>query len=1044
MRYILERIQKTCDELKNYGYSQKISITNYKIHDGNFLGMNEINKVQDGWRDFKTGDLWGGKDKHAWFKTRIKIPKEFEGKVIALNFYTFEEGWDAVNPQFIIYINGNQVQALDINHREVIISHKAKAGEIYEVDLHAYGGLIKGTKATLNGELAVIDSETRELYFNLQVPVWVCKNLDCQDKRRIDMLNVLNNAINIIDLRKIFSQDYYNSIHEANEYLKNEFYEKLCTESDIIATCVGHTHIDVAWQWTVAQTREKAGRSFSTVLKLMEEYPEYIFMSSQPQLYKFVKEDYPEIYSKLKEKVKEGRWEPEGAMWLEADCNVTSGESLVRQILFGKRFFKREFGVESEILWLPDVFGYSAALPQILKKSDVNYFMTTKISWNQFNKMPYDTFMWRGIDGTEILTHFITTKDISGPLSDHFTTYNGNIHPEAIMGAWDRYQQKDINNDVLVCFGYGDGGGGATYEMLEVARRLNKGIPGCPKVEMGTSKDYFKRIERKVKGNKRLPKWVGELYLEYHRGTYTSMARNKRDNRLSENIYLAAEKLNSMAAFLSKDYAVDKLNKGWENILLNQFHDILPGSSIKEVYEVTKQEYKEIISSGKEVLKSSAEFIASNIELGKKSVVVFNTLSFTRSDICSFEIPLDIKNPALIDENGHEITCQKISQNEAIFFADKVPASGYKTYTIVQASESNDVCETLINGKVAENIFFKVVFNENGEISSLYDKKNEREVIKKDYFGNVLQAFEDKPMNFDNWDIDIYYSEKMWKVDDVLSISVIENGPVRAALEIRRKFVDSTIVQKIYIYRDIARIDFNNYVDWKQSQVLLKAAFPIDINANKATYEIQYGNVERPTHENTSWDMAKFEVCGHKWADLSEGDFGVSLLNDSKYGYDIKDGIMRLTLIKSGIDPNPDTDKEEHFFTYSLYPHNGDWREGNTVQMAYMLNNPLYTVLEEKHNGDLEKETSFVKINKDNVIMEVMKKAEDSSDVIVRVYECYNKRSNVTMEFFKNIKNACECNLMERDLYETHFIDNKINFTIKPYEIKSFKIKLDI
>ena len=1044
MKYILERVQKTCDELKGYVYSQKIPITSYKIHDGNFLGMKEMDKIKEGWRDFKTEDLWGGRDKHSWFKTKVEVPKEFAGKTIALNFYTFEEGWDAVNPQFIIYINGKQVQALDINHREVMISHKVQGGEIYNIDLHAYGGMLKDKKATLNGELVIIDSKTRELYFNLQVPALVCKNLDSQDKRRIDMLNVLNSAVNILDFRKVFSEEYYSSINKANQYLKSEFYEKLCGDSDVTATCVGHTHIDVAWMWTVAQTREKAGRSFSTVLKLMEEYPEYIFMSSQPQLYKFVKEDYPEIYSKIKEKVKEGKWEPEGAMWLEADCNVTSGESLVRQILFGKRFFKEEFDVESEVLWLPDVFGYSAALPQILKKSDVNYFMTTKISWNQFNKIPYDTFMWKGIDGTEILTHFVTTKDISGPLSDHFTTYNGNIHPEAIMGAWDRYQQKDINDDVLVCFGYGDGGGGATYEMLETARRLNKGIPGCPKVKMGTSKDYFKRIESKVKDNKRLPKWVGELYLEYHRGTYTSMARNKRDNRLSENIYIAAEKLNSMAAFLNKDYCSEKLNKGWENILLNQFHDILPGSSIKEVYEVTNEEYKDIISSGKEVLKDSAEFIASRIGLNEKSVAVFNSLSFTRSDISKFEVPLDIKNPAVIDENGLEIVCQRIPQNKAIFFADSVPANGYKAYSVVEASKDNVLPEILSSTRLAENKFFKIAFDENGEVSSLYDKRNEREVIKVGSLGNELQAFEDKPMNFDNWDIDIYYSEKMWKVNDVSSISIVENGSVRAALEIKRKFVDSTIVQKIYIYRDIARIDFNSYVDWKQSQVLLKAAFPVDINSSKATYDIQYGNIERPTHENTSWDMARFEVCGHKWTDLSEDGFGISLLNDSKYGYDIKDGIMRLTLIKSGVDPNPDADKEEHFFTYSLYPHKGDWREGNTVQMAYMLNNPLYTVLEEKHDGILQREISFAKIDKDNVIMEVMKKAEDSSHVIIRVYECYNKRSNVTMKFFKNIESVCECNLMERYLNDVEFIGNKIIFAIKPYEIKSFKIKFDI
>ncbi|SHJ85962.1 alpha-mannosidase [Clostridium cavendishii DSM 21758] len=1041
MIYALERIQKICDELKEYVYTDRVAISKYRMIEGNYLGMEEIEKAQGEWKEFNTGDLWGGRDYHCWFKTDVEVPENFEGKVVALNFYTFEEGWDAINPQFILYVNGEHIQGLDINHREVILTHEGKGGLKYNIDLHAYAGMLHDKKATLNGELVTIDLDTRALYFNLQVPIWTCMKLDPDDKRRIDMLTVLNDAINILDLRKPFSKEYNESVKKANEFLEEEFYGKLCGHEDTVATCVGHTHIDVAWHWTVAQTREKVARSFSTVLKLMDEYPEYIFMSSQPQLYKFLKEDYPDVYKKVKDKVKEGTWEAEGAMWLEADCNVTSGESLVRQIIHGKKFFKDEFDVESKVLWLPDVFGYSAALPQILKKSDVDYFMTTKIAWNQFNKMPYDTFMWRGIDGTEILTHFITTKDPNQDEKSHFTTYNGFIHPGSIKGAWDRYQQKDINNDVLVSFGWGDGGGGATYEMLETGKRLAKGIPGCPKVKMGNSLDYFKKLEKTVGNNKRLPKWVGELYLEYHRGTYTSMARNKRDNRLSENIYESAEKFNSLAMLLGKNYPYERFNKGWENILLNQFHDILPGSSIKEVYDVTKEEYKEIIANGNNMLSEAMEHISSKINTEDRSIVVFNSLGFERDDIAEFNIPEDMENVMVINEDGEEMVCQKIGDNKAIFLAKGVPANGYKTFRLVKAdSETTDV--VLLNEKQAENKFFSMEFDEKGHIIALFDKINNRQVNKQGEVLNVLQAFEDKPMNFDNWDIDIYFDEKMWEVDNVENIKVIENGAVRSTLEITRTFLDSKIIQKVHVYKDIPRVDFNTYVDWKESQILLKAAFPIDINASEATYEIQYGNVKRPTHHNTSWDTARFEVCGQKWADISEGDFGVSLMNNCKYGHDIKDGLMRLTLIKSGIEPNPTTDQEEHYFTYSLYPHKGNWQEANTAQMSYELNVPLYTKVEEAHRGELNNINSFAKVDKNNVMIEVIKKAEEGSELVIRMYEFHNKRTNVTLEMFKDIEKIEECNLLERHIRDLVPMGNKVNFEIKPFEILTFKLKL--
>ena len=373
--------------------------------------------------------------------------------------------------------------------------------------------------------------------------------------------------MNLLDLRTPYSEDFYQSIRAAEQYLEKTVYGDMAGCADVVATCIGHTHIDVAWWWTVAQTREKVARSFATVLKLMEEYPQYRFMSSQPQLYQFLKERYPDMYERIKARIREERWEPEGGMWLEADTNLTSGESLVRQLFYGKKFFREEFGTDSRILWLPDVFGYSGALPQIMKKSGIDYFMTTKLAWNQIDKMPYDTFMWKGIDGSTVFTHLITTLGVGQSEEDFFTTYNGMLHPDAIMGGWHRYQNKDINNDILVAFGYGDGGGGPTREMLETAKRMEKGICGIPKVRQEFSRVYFDELYERVKDSRRLPVWEGELYFEYHRGTYTSMGRNKRANRKSEILMMDVELLCTLAALRGMQTPAEELERMWNCLL---------------------------------------------------------------------------------------------------------------------------------------------------------------------------------------------------------------------------------------------------------------------------------------------------------------------------------------------------------------------------------------------------------------------------------------------------------------------------------------------
>lgn len=1024
MYFVTQRIDRILTELKKLSYSNEYLIDNIKMKEGYFHTIEEADNSGPPWTNFGQNELWGGSDVYCWFRSEFVVPKDMEGKKLVFNVETDTKGWDAINPQFLVFINGELIQGYDVNHSETTLSINAKAGDTYIFDLQAYGGAticdeVVSTARCLQS-VTVLETDIEKLYYDIQVPLEVTKLLGKEDKNRLNIENYLENAINMLDMRKHYSKEFKDSVKMAIEYLQEEFYDKYCGDKNIIAKCVGHTHIDVAWLWDLDQTRKKVQRSFATVLRLMEEYPEYIFMSSQPQLYQYLKEERPQLYEKVKEKIAQGKWEAEGGMWVEADCNVSSGEALVRQIIHGKRFFREEFGVDNKILWLPDVFGYNDALPQILKKSGIDYFMTTKISWSEYNKMPYDTFNWVGLDGSEVLTHFITTIDYNELPDRYLTTYNGFINVPSVKGAWERYQQKGISDEVLISFGYGDGGGGPTKDMLETAKRLEKGIPGCPAVEMSTSLDFFNSIAKKLKDNPKLPRWVGELYLEYHRGTLTTMARNKRYNRKSEFLYEEVEWLSSISSLLNNGvYPKDIIKKCWEIICLNQFHDIIPGSSIKKVYEDSKKQYIKILDIGNIIKDKTINSISLEIQVDSTSVVVFNPSSFTRDEIVSYEIEGQSKS----------------------FYATDIPAKGYRAYPICDIIEQTK--EISISTKSLENRFYKIELDDDANITSIYDKTAKREVIKQGHKGNVIQAFEDKPHANDAWDINIYYQQKMWEVNDLQSIRVVEDSEFKATLEIKRRFLDSTIVQKMSIYRDTPRIDFDTTIDWKEKQVLLKACFPVDIHSEKATYDIQFGNVERPTHWNTSWDMAKFEVCGHKWADLSEAEYGVSLLNDCKYGYDIKEGVMRLTLLKSPISPNEDADREMHYFTYSLFPHQGDWRKANTVQMGYRLNQPVTSILVDKQKGTLPTAFSFVNIDSKNVIMEVVKQAEESDNIILRVYECYNKRTNSTINFFKDIKTVYECDLEERqNIAEIKPNGKSFKFTIKPYEIKTFKLVL--
>jgi alpha-mannosidase len=1028
MRFIEDRISVICNELKELAFVKKEPVKGVVYKKGLYFYPYEADQSAEPWEEFDSKTMhWYGPDEHYWFRAEYTVPKSMDGKTLYLKVATQVDHWDyAKNPQFLLFVNGQMTQGMDLNHQTVMLERCAKEGETYTIDLQGYTGVMFA-ELTFTMETVEVDETINEIYYDIVVPLQGFSRMQEDDKVRKDLRTILNNTVNLLDLRTPYSEEFYQSIEEAHNYIQKALYEDMSGYEDVIASCIGHTHIDVAWLWTVAQTREKVARSFSTVLKYMDEYPEYKFMSSQPALYQFLKERYPETYEKIKERVKEGRWEPEGGMWVEADCNLTSGESLVRQFLYGKKFFKDEFGIDSRILWLPDVFGYSGALPQIMKKSGIKYFMTTKLAWNQINKVPYDTMMWRGIDGSEIFTHLITTLGVGQSEADFFTTYNGMLHPDAILGGWHRYQNKDINNDILIAFGYGDGGGGPTREMLETSKRMEKGIRGIPKVRQEFAGNYFEELEERVEGNKSLPVWEGELYFEYHRGTYTSMGRNKRSNRRCEQLLMDAELLEVLTGTSEKE----EMDKIWRTVLLNQFHDILPGSSIAEVYEVTKKEYAEIESR-------LAEMIAEKLNLlmdgGQDKISVFNTLGFDRNDVVSLG---DCHAAALTDESGKIYPVQETAQGAVAYITD-IPAKGGKTLQLLDTVKE-EASRIQITENGIETPFYRISIDENGLFTSIYDKECDREVLKAGEKGNLLRMYEDKPMHYDCWDIDMYYSEKYWDAEKADKIQWTEEGPVRATLEIQRTISNSVIKQKIHFYADSRRIDFSTWVDWKEHQHLLKVHFPVNIHSDEATFEVQFGNLKRKIHGNTSWDEARFESCGQKWMDISEGHYGVSLLNDCKYGYSAKDSNIALTLIKSGIDPNKTADQEEHVFTYALYPHKEMWSAAGTVQEAYKLNQPAYATKGELKNTG----KSFISTDKDNIIIETVKPAENGDGMIVRLYDCENSLTKATLTFAEGmLESVEECNLMEEKEADIEACGNSFTVSVKPYEIKTYRVRL--
>lgn len=1041
----------------------RLEIPEWQTRHATFLGADGYTEeVAD--EPMHIGDRWKCHDDLTrWFSADVRVPDSFAGKKLALELEFGGEGIVRVNGKIISAIT-SYIRWEPATRTRVMLSDCAEAGAVYHVEIEAHLHYMEFCGYRMQGctdieytirtaALVTIDPVVESYYFDIKTALDAMQTLRNPMEKIMKSGDVMPN--DVVRLIENSSRDsfYYDkvvdavvssltqvdfdfepemtkrSIPEAQEVFRQKM-AQIPNQPHAKIKFVGQSHIDTAWLWPVRESIRKSAKTLSNVCSLMDRYPDFIFAFSQPQIFEFTKDHYPELFVRVKEKVRSGQFEPVGNTWVEMDTNIPSGESLVRQILYGRQFFLDEFGKCSDVFWMPDVFGYSWALPQIIKRSGMKYFFTSKLINNDDNRFPYSLFQWQGVDGTRI------------PAYLQRLNYNGNVSPDTLQTLYQRYDQKGILDEAMMTFGFGDGGGGPTYQMLETAERL-KEFPGLPKLELSTAQSYFEDVEPV---QDELPVWNDEMYYEFHRGTYTSQANVKKNNRKSELLYRQAEMASVLALCeTGKAYPYDKILKGYKKLLTNQFHDIMPGSSIHSVYEEAKKSYAEVFAIGGGVMQDAARAVCSHIAHGENSVVVFNFLSWKRRNVVTLSLtdtPFAEAKQLTVRNAGGEICPSFVSDESGVRtlrFDACVPAMGYEVFTLSEEASGQECAMTAAKTGM-ENKFYKIGLDDNANLVSIYDKRNCREVLAGK--SNLIKIFEDKPGGETAWNIDMEYQNKEWVLENAESVEVVECSAVRSVLRVRRAFHRSVITQDIILYADNDRIDFATAVDWDETEKMMKAEFTVDVLSPKASYEIQFGAIERPTHYNTSHDRTKFEVSAHKWADLSEGNYGVSLLNDCKYGYDIKENRMRITLLRSSIDPDPTADRGHHEFVYSLRPHSGKWVTARTVNAGYELNVPPYPVFcrEAAENGTLPASRSYFTCDSDSVILDTVKAAENGSGIIVRLYESGGTKTDVSLSTILPCSRVVECNLVETDETEVPTENGAFRFTIRPFEIKTFRI----
>ena len=961
---------------------------------------------------FAEGKKWGYAWEYAWLLGKVTVPIGCDGKPIVFS---------SDNGECIVWVNGKICGSLDREHKFVTLSECAAAGDTYEIVMEVFAGTgqkdltcdhyigavnertayrsepAKGTqKVITNGRLSIWHEELFGAYMDLRV-LYELRNILPQDSQRVaDIDKALKAAVACMNFELP-----YDMMAETVKYADTLLKPALAAKNGTIEATMyafGHSHLDLEWLWTDAETRRKIARTVGNQLQMIKKYPEYRYLQSQPWLLDVLKNEYPELYEEFKEAVKAGNIIVDGAMWVEPDLNVPSGESLVRQLMYGKRFIKEEFGIDSRMVWVPDVFGCGCSLPQIINGCDCDYFFNAKLPWiyNDGTPIPRSTFMWRGIDGTEIPTHIIAG-------------YGSECKPNVIKRHRDLYASKEQTPMEAFPFGYSDGGGGAVRDHMEYFRR-EVDLQGLPRLKMSSPDELFKDIcECGIN-----EKYTGELYYCAHRGTYTSQAKTKLLNRRSELALRDAEMAN--AIFGGDDRTV--YEKLWKTLLFNQFHDILPGSSIHEVYVQAERELAEVVNAAE---TRCAEAVSGALTADGSALTLFNSLSWDRTA----DVVLPAGATGALDADGAVLPSQKC--DDGVHVLVDVPSCGTKTVTLNNGEPSAACAQS---GLTLENDLICITFDRSGEITSIIDNETGIEYLSGK--ANRFAMYADMPLFCDAWDIDSYYEKHRLDIPDITEIVNVTRGPLFSSLVIKKKLGSSTLTQTVTLRAGRKQVDFITTVDWQETHKLLKVFFDTNINTSKIVSEMQYGYIDRPAHRSDNYSKERFEVCQHKWSALCENKRIFALLNDCKYGVGALDGSIGLTLLKSAADPDFTADKGVQSFTYSIMLA-GDIVE--TVRAAWELNVPTVSV-----NGK-GKDISALWVSADNVIIDTVKSAEDGSgDMIVRLYECSNSMTKCTLGTGFPIKAAYAVNMLEANEHELPICDGVVELSLHGFEVVTIKL----
>jgi len=989
---------------------------------------------QGNFEPFVPGMPWGAKWEYAWFKGELTLPPAAAGARIVLKV--------EVGAESAVYINGLIAGARDHEHQEITLTRNGRPGERYEVLIEGYGGhgpMVEGggpvpperpsvpepgpTQRTF-GEttFGIWHEDAYQLWVDVETLVRLRDALDPESLRAVEIDAALRDFTTIVDFELPLAERLA-TMRAGRERLQPLL---ACVNGSTAPTfyAIGHGHLDVAWLWPLQETERKMARTTANQIALMQEYPDYKFIQSQPHLLTMLRARQPELYERVRKAVAAGQIVLEGGMWVEADTNLSGGEALIRQFVHGKRFFREEFGVESELLWLPDVFGYSGAMPQIMRGCGVKYFGTAKIYWayNGGEPFPYSTFNWQGIDGSTVIAHL-------------FRGYGNATDPATVIGLWhDKVHKEGLSTDLLV-FGHGDGGGGPTRDHLEFLRR-QRDLEGAPRVRLASPIEFYHDLEAR---GVQLPTYVGELYFQAHRGTYTSQAHTKKNNRQSELALREAEFWGAAArALAGYSYPRPAIDGAWRTLLLHQFHDILPGSSIHRVYEEADMAHAAVQQTAHETAQAALAALVGRTPAGRErqlptglaDLTVCNSLSWPRTALVA--LPQGFLGAA--DAQGRPLPVQAVDGQ--LWAEVTVPGCGWMTVRPAEAPQS-PANSLRAATNLLENEHLRLELNRRGEIVSLYDKDAGRELAAG--LCNSFHLYKDVPGWFDAWDLDSNYKLMPVELPEEAQIEVVSSGPLVAALRVTRKLHHSALTQEISLRRGSRRVDFATAIDWQESHKVLKVNFPVDIHTSEALHEIQFGHIRRPNHASRLLDEDRFEVANHKWSALTEENRGFAVLNDCKYGVNVEGNSINLTLLKSALAPDMTADKGLQTFTYALYAWNGPFVEGGVVRAAYDLNCPVLTT----PGVGAMPEGSLFQVDAANVIIETVKPAEDgSTDVVVRLYEALRASARCTLSTALPIASAAETNMLEEIQRELTVSGQSMVLDFRPFEIKTIRLRI--